>query len=117
MDGQTNRPVEEVMTQLRKLVIGAAFLTTALYAGAASITVTEQRLVDQRIQSDVMGVLARHPGLTGQVTVEAADQVVTLSVHLMTESQIRTAGREASLVNGVRHVVNEIRPRIGHVTR
>jgi len=53
----------------------------------------------------------------GQVTVEAADQVVTLSGHLMTESQIRTAGREASLVNGVRHVVNEIRPRIGHVTR
>ena len=84
--------------------------------GAASITVTEQRLVDQRIQSEVMGVLSRHPGLTGRIAVETADQVVTLSGHLMTESQIRTAGREAGRVNGVRHVVNEIRPKVGGIT-
>ena len=103
-------------TALRKLILGTAFLTTALYAGAASITVTEQRLVDQRIQSEVIGVLSRHPGLTGRIAVETADQVVTLSGHLMTESQIRTAGREAGRVNGVRHVVNEIRPRVGQVT-
>ena len=103
-------------TALRKLILGTAFLTTALYAGAASITVTEQRLVDQRIQSEVIGVLSRHPGLTGRIAVETADQVVTLSGHLMTESQIRTAGRETGRVNGVRHVVNEIRPRVGQVT-
>ena len=103
-------------TALRKLILGTAFLTTALYAGAASITVTEQRLVDQRIQSEVIGVLSRHPGLTGRIAVETADQVVTLSGHLMTESQIRTAGREAGRVNRVRHVVNEIRPRVGQVT-
>ena len=103
-------------TALRKLILGTAFLTTALYARAASITVTEQRLVDQRIQSEVIGVLSRHPALTGRIAVETADQVVTLSGHLMTESQIRTAGREAGRVNGVRHVVNEIRPRVGQVT-
>ena len=104
------------MNQLRKLVLGATFLTTALYASAASITVTEQRLVDQRIQSEVIGVLSRHPGLTGRIAVETADQVVTLSGTLMTESQIRMAGREAWRVNGVRNVVNEIRPRVGQVT-
>ena len=53
----------------RLLALGAA--TTALVAGAASITVTEQRLQDQRIQADVMNVLARNTELTGKVDKDA----------------------------------------------
>jgi osmotically-inducible protein OsmY len=97
----------------RVLALGAAF--TALVASAASITVTEQRLIDQRIQSEVMGVLASNTELSGRVAVETRDQVVTLSGHLATNGQVRWAGRSARQVQGVKFVVNEIRPRLGPV--
>jgi osmotically-inducible protein OsmY len=100
----------------RMLVLGAALMTTAVVANTSpSITVTEQRLVDQRIQADVMNVLARNPHLTGRVSVESRDQVVNLSGYLATQGQVLRAGRVAGGVQGVRHVVNEIRPRVGIV--
>jgi osmotically-inducible protein OsmY len=104
------------MKPLSRLLLGAAVMTAALVASAASITVTEQRLVDQRIQAEVMNVLSRNTELSGRVVVEAQDQVVTLSGYLATQGQVRRAGREASHVQGVRFVVNEIRPQLGAVT-
>jgi osmotically-inducible protein OsmY len=100
----------------RLFVLGAAALT-AVVASAASITVTEQRLVDQRIQSAVMSTLSGNSELSGRVVVEARDAIVTLSGHLATQGQVRRAGREAGQVPGVRLVVNEIRPRLGSVTQ
>jgi osmotically-inducible protein OsmY len=110
--------MEESMNQrsFARLLLGAAVATTALVAGAASITVTEQRLLDQRIQADVMGVLSRNPMLSGRVVVETRDQVVNLSGYLATQGQVRRAGRDAAGVDGVKHVVNEIRPQLGPVT-
>jgi osmotically-inducible protein OsmY len=99
-----------------RLLLGAAVMTTALVASAASITVTEQRLADQRIQAEVMNVLSRNTELSGRVVVEAQAQVVTLSGYLATQGQVRRAGREASSVQGVKFVVNEIRPQVGKVT-
>jgi len=101
---------------LSRLLLGAAVMTAALVASAASITVTEQRLVDQRIQADVMDVLARNPELSGRVVVESRDAVVNLSGYLATHGQVRRAGRDASQVAGVKFVVNEIRPRLGAVS-
>lgn len=97
------------------LAVGAAFMTTTVVS-APSITVTEQRLMDQRIQADVMRVLGANSALTGKVVVESSDQVVTLSGHLATPGQVRMAGRDARAVQGVRHVVNDIRARVGAVS-
>jgi osmotically-inducible protein OsmY len=91
-------------------------MTTALVASAASITVTEQRLLDQRIQADVISVLSRNTELSGKIAVETRDQVVNLSGYLATQGQVRRAGREASHVQDVKFVVNEIRPQLGPVT-
>src|SRR5690349_7236249 len=101
----------------QRFILGAlaVFVTTAVTANP-SITVTEQRLIDQRIQSEVMSVLANNPALTGRVVVETSGQVVTLSGYLATQGQVLRAGTEASKVNGVRHVMNEIRPRVGIVS-
>ena len=104
------------MKPISRLLLGAAVMATALVASAASITVTEQRLVDQRINAEVMGVLARNTELSGKVVVETRDQVVNLSGYLATQGQVRRAGREAGQVQGVRFVVNEIRPHLGPVT-
>lgn len=101
---------------VRLLGLAAALVTTAGVASTSSITVTEQRLLDQRIQAEVMRVLASNTGLTGRVVVESRDQVVNLSGHLATEGQVCRAGRDAGTVQGVKYVVNEIRPRLGVVT-
>jgi len=86
-------------------------------ATESSITVTEQRLgLDERIQAGVMDALARSPELTGKIGVESRDQVVNLSGYLMTQGQVYRASRAASQVQGVRYVVNEIRPRVGVVS-
>jgi len=117
-------------TQLRLLaVVSALTITMALAeaplterllladAAESSITVTEQRLgLDERIQAGVMDALARTPELTGKVGVESREQVVNLSGYLMTQGQVYRAGRAASQVQGVRYVVNEIRPRVGVVS-
>ena len=81
------------------------------------ITVVEQRLTaDERIQREVMDVLARNDTLTGKVGVESRDRIVTLTGYLMTSGQVMRAGRDAGRVMDVRYVVNEIRPRVGVVT-
>jgi len=93
----------------------AAVLTQAFAASETSMTITEQRLTDERIQAKVMEVLANNPELSGKVGVESRDQVVNLSGYLLTSGQVMRAGRDASKVQGVRYVVNEIRPRLGTV--
>ena len=52
-----------------------------------------------------------------RVPDSTCDQVVTLSGHLMTYGQVRRAGRDASSVQGVKFVVNEIRAQVGVVTQ
>ena len=102
-------------SHLLLLVLAAAL--SPVFAGTpeSSMTITEQRLTDERIQARVMEVLANNPELSGKVGVESKDQVVNLSGYLMTSGQVMRAGRDASKVQGVRYVVNEIRPQLGTV--
>lgn len=100
----------------RILVLGAAALTAVAASAATTITVTEQRLIDQRIQAEVSSILSRNNEFSGRVAVESRDAVVTLSGSLATEGQARRAAREARQVQGVKFVVNEIRPQLGVVS-
>ena len=78
------------------------------------ITVEERRLSrDEVIQLAVMDLLRNNDRLTGKIGVESYDSVVRLSGWTMTAGQARRAGQAAYGVQGVRHVENEIRPRIG----
>ena len=82
-----------------------------------AITVEQQRLtVDERIQADVIDLLARNPNLSGKIGVVTQDAVVTLTGYTTTSGMAWRAGRDARGVQGVRHVVNEIRPRVGAIT-
>jgi len=82
-----------------------------------AITVEQQRLsLDQRIQADVIDLLARNPNLSGKIGVVSADAVVTLTGWTTTSGMAWRAGRDARGVMGVRHVVNEIRPKVGGIT-
>jgi hypothetical protein len=82
-----------------------------------SIEITKPRLtVDQRIQADVMDHLARNPNLSGKIGVVTDAQVVTLTGYVATSGQAWRAGRDVGRVEGVRQVVNEIRPRVGGIT-
>jgi hypothetical protein len=84
---------------------------------ADSITITKPRLsTDQRIQADVIDLLSRNPNLSGKIGVVSEDSVVTLTGYTATSGQAWRAGRDARGVVGVRHVVNEIRPRVGGIT-
>ena len=79
-----------------------------------AITITKPRLTeDQRIQADVMDLLARSQNISGKIGVVSMDSVVTLTGYTATSGQAYRAGREARGVQGVRYVVNEIRPRVG----
>ena len=81
------------------------------------ITVEQPRLtVDERIQADVIDLLARNPDLSGKIGVVTQDQVVTLTGYTTTSGMAWRAGRDARGVTGVRNVVNEIRPRVGAIT-
>jgi osmotically-inducible protein OsmY len=81
------------------------------------IEVTEQRLSeDERIQLQVMDKLAGNPRLSGKIGVEAEGRVVRLSGYTLTSGQARHAERDAWSVSNVKHVVNEIRPRVGAIT-
>ncbi len=83
----------------------------------SAITITKPRLtVDQRIQADVMDLLARNPNLSGKIGVVSEDATVTLTGWTATPGQAWRAGRDARGVVGVRHVVNEIRPRVGAIS-
>jgi hypothetical protein len=82
-----------------------------------AITIEQPRLtLDERIQGDVMDLLARNPNLSGRIGVVTKDQVVTLTGYTTTSGMAWRAGRDARGVQGVRHVVNEIRPRVGAIT-
>jgi hypothetical protein len=82
-----------------------------------AITIEQQRLtLDERIQADVIDLLARNPNLSGKIGVVTQDAVVTLTGYTTTSGMAWRAGREARGVQGVRHVVNEIRPRVGAIT-
>jgi len=80
------------------------------------ITVTEQRLSeDQRIQAQVMDRIANDSRLSGKIGVESKDRVVRLSGYTLTSGQARHAERDAWSISNVKHVVNEIRPRVGGI--
>ena len=83
----------------------------------ARIHVEARRLRgDPRIEARVIDAIARTPNLSGRIGVEAKDAVVELTGWTMTAGQSLRAEKAARRVRGVRHVVNEIRPRIGGVT-
>ena len=78
------------------------------------IIVEERRLSqDDRIRLAVMDRLAASPHLNGKIGVEAKDAVVRLTGWTRTVGQARHAEREARSVRSVKHVQNEIRPRVG----
>ncbi len=78
------------------------------------LTVEDRRLTpDQRIQANVIDVLAQAPNISGKIGVESQDAVVTLTGYTVTAGQAYRAGRHAGGVEGVKSVRNEIRPRIG----
>lgn len=79
-----------------------------------AIEVTRPRLtLDQRIQADVIDLLARSPHISGRIGVVSDGAVVTLSGYTATAGQAQRAGRHARSIEGVREVQNLIRPRVG----
>jgi hypothetical protein len=79
-----------------------------------AIEVTRPRLtLDQRIQADVIDLLARNPSISGKIGVVSTGAVVTLTGYTATSGQAYRAGRAARAVEGVRAVQNLIRPRAG----
>lgn len=81
------------------------------------IVIEERRLgADERLQLAVMDALAAAPNLSGSIGVESENAIVRLSGYTMTAAQMQRAERTAARVEGVRQVVNEIRPRIGAIT-
>lgn len=99
------------------LAVPAPVAVPAATRAEPPITITQPRLTDdQRIQGDVMELLARNPNLSGRIGVVTVDRVVTLTGYTLTSGQAWRAGRDARAVEGVRHVVNEIRPRVGGIT-
>ena len=81
------------------------------------IEVEQRRLdPDKRLQQAVMRAITRQPNLSGQIAVEARDSVVRLSGWTLTPGQSLRAEKAAARVEGVRHVLNEIRPRMGVIT-
>lgn len=119
--GEQNVAVEETTVTTKEAPVAVkeerAVVPVSEAHPAPAITVTEPRLTtDQRIQADVMDLLSRNPNLSGKIGVVSEDSVVTLTGYTATSGQAWRAGRDARGVAGVRHVVNEIRPRIGAIT-
>lgn len=84
------------------------------FAQQPPVTVEAPRMtLDPRIQADVMDRLASAPSISGKIGVESNGAVVTLTGYTVTAGQAYRAGRIAGAVEGVRHVQNEIRARIG----
>lgn len=78
------------------------------------LTIEDRRLtLDQRIQANVIDVLAQAPNISGKIGVESNNQVVTLTGYTVTAGQATRAARYAGSVEGVKQVQNEIRARIG----
>lgn len=70
---------------------------------------------DERIQQAVLRAIARAPHISGCIDVETSGARVRLSGWTMTAGQSLRAEKAAARVKGVRHVSNEIRPRVGAV--
>jgi len=89
------------------------YYTTTEYV-APAIEVTAPYLTeDQRITGDVADAIAADPRVSGRIGVDTYNNEVTLSGYTSTPGQARHAERDARGVDGVRHVNNEIRPRVG----
>ncbi|HYC37259.1 MAG TPA: BON domain-containing protein [Usitatibacter sp.] len=71
---------------------------------------------DQALQRAVIAAITTLPNLSGQIGVEAADSIVRLTGWTTTPGQSLRAEKAAARVDGVRAVVNEIRPRMGAIT-
>ena len=79
-----------------------------------AIEITRPRLTrDQRIQADVIDLLARNPAISGKIGVVSEHAVVTLTGYTATSGQAYRAGLQARSVEGVREVQNLIRGRVG----
>lgn len=86
-------------------------------APRARIEVESRRLgPDERLQLAAMNAITRTPNLSGRIAVQARDSVVHLSGWTMTPGQSLRAEKTVARVEGVRSVVNEIRPRMGATT-
>jgi hyperosmotically inducible periplasmic protein len=115
-------PIEERVATDRVMPLEAAAIPAApaatpvveTSAAQPPITVEAPRLsLDERIQSQVMDLLARAPDVSGRIGVESNDAVVTLSGYTTSAAQAQRAVRYAYTVDGVRNVNNEIRARVG----
>ena len=71
---------------------------------------------DGRLKAEVMNAIAGMAYVSGQVGVESRNAVVTLSGWTTTAGQSLRVEKTARQVRGVRHVVNQIRPRMGPIT-
>ena len=79
-----------------------------------AITIEQRRLSnDERIQLQVMDRIAEMRNVSGKIGVESSNAVVRLTGYTSTPGQAHRAAREAGSVLGVKHVQNEIRPRVG----
>jgi len=121
LDAQSLPSEERVATDrvmpLEAAAIPAAPAATPVVETSAAqppITVEAPRLsLDERIQSQVLDVLARARDVSGKIGVESNDAVVTLSGYTTSAAQAQRAVRYAYTVDGVRNVNNEIRARVG----
>ena len=78
------------------------------------ITIEQKRMtLDERIQSEVMDRLASARNISGRIGVESHEAVVTLTGYTTNAGQAYRAERAARGVEGVRHVDNRIRARVG----
>jgi osmotically-inducible protein OsmY len=100
---------------LATLGVSAPAIAPAQEASTGSaIIVEEQRSsMDTQLQSLVMEKLAADPRLTGRISVESRDAVVTLGGWTLTVGQARRAEYVARHVDGVLRVDNQIRPQTG----
>ena len=110
----TKAPTRDVVVLTADAVHKAVHKTEA---PRSRVDVEGRRLSpDERLQNAVMSAITRQPNLSGQIAVEARDAVVRLSGWTMTPGQSLRVEKTAARVDGVRRVVNEIRPRMGAIT-
>jgi osmotically-inducible protein OsmY len=85
----------------------------ALHSSEPPIVVTESRVTEDEITSQVVDVLAGDPRLAGRIGVLTLDREVELTGIVTTAGQSRQAERDAMSVRGVRNVSNKLATRIG----
>lgn len=101
----------------RDVVVLTADAVPKTEAPRSRVDVEGRRLSpDERLQNAVMSAITRQPNLSGQIAVEARNAVVRLSGWTTTPGQSLRAEKAAARVEGVRQVLNEIRPRMGAIT-